>query len=146
MLFRSYAPDGIVLQAVVAEVQNTPWLQRHCYVLWHGNQVGAGPDAEYRHPKSFHVSPFMGMDVEYRWRLSVPGERLRIGIDNTQGNCPLFRASMALRRLPLSRSTQSIMHWRYPLMTVRITAAIYLQAFSLWRKKCPFYPHTRHRA
>jgi DUF1365 family protein len=145
-LFFCYATDGSALQAVVAEVQNTPWLQRHCYVLWQGNRVGTGPEAEYRHPKSFHVSPFMGMDVEYHWRLSVPAERLQIGIVNTQGNGPLFRAAMALRRVPLSPRTQSTMLWRYPLMPARITAAIYLQAFSLWRKKCPFYPHPRHRA
>jgi DUF1365 family protein len=145
-LFFCYRSDGRALQAVVAEVQNTPWLQRHCYVLWHGNQVGTGPELEYRHPKSFHVSPFMGMDVDYHWRLSVPAERLQIGIVNTQENRPLFRASMALRRVPLSRRTQSTVHWRYPFMTARITAAIYLQAFSLWRKKCPFYSHPRHHA
>jgi len=143
-LFFCYGADGSGLQAVVAEVQNTPWLQRHCYVLWQGNQVGTGPEAEYRHPKAFHVSPFMGMDVDYQWRLLVPAERLLIGIVNTQGNETLFRASMALRRVPLSRRTQSTMQWRYPFMTARITAAIYLQAFSLWRKKCPFYPHPHH--
>lgn len=145
-LFFCFAEGKRDVQAVVAEVQNTPWLQRHYYVLWHGNQVGSGPKAEYRHPKSFHVSPFLGMDVDYHWRLSVPGERLLIGIDNTQGDTPLFRALMALRRVPLSRRTQWSMLCRYPLMTARITAAIYLQAFSLWRKKCPFYPHPRHRA
>ena len=145
-LFFCYATDGSALQAVVAEVQNTPWFERQCYVLWLGNQIGTGPEAEYRHPKSFHVSPFMGMDVDYHWRLSVPTERLQIEVVNTQENRPLFRASMALRRVPLSRRTQSTMHWRYPFMTARITAAIYLQALSLWRKKCPFYPHPRHHA
>ncbi len=145
-LFFCYAAEGSQLQAVVAEVQNTPWLERHCYVLWHGNQVGAGTEAEFRHPKTFHVSPFMGMDVDYCWRLSAPAEELQVGIENTQGNSPLFRASMRLLRVPLSQRTQLAMHCRFPLITARIVAAIYLQAFRLWRKKCPFYTHPRHLA
>lgn len=145
-LFFCYAAEGSQLQAVVAEVQNTPWLERHCYVLWHGNQFGAGMEAEYRHPKSFHVSPFMGMDVDYRWQLSAPAEQLQVGIDNTRGTELLFRAVLQLQRVALSRRTQLTMHCRYPLMTARITAAIYLQAFGLWRKKCPLYQHPKHRA
>ena len=143
-LFFCYAADGRQLQAVVAEVQNTPWLERHCYVLWRGNQVGADLEAENRHPKSFHVSPFMGMDVAYRWRLSAPAEQLQLRIDNTHGTELLFRAALRLQRVSLSRRTQLTMHCRYPLMTARITAAIYLQAFRLWRKKCPYYPHPKH--
>ncbi|RUL84634.1 DUF1365 domain-containing protein [Tautonia sociabilis] len=145
-LFFCFAEGTSDVQAVVAEVQNTPWLERHCYVLWPGNRVGTEPRAEYRHPKSFHVSPFISMNVDYHWRLSAPAERLQIEIDNTQESEPFFRAAMALRRVPWSRRTQSAMHWRYPFMTARITAAIYLQALSLWRKKCPFYQHPRHRA
>lgn len=145
-LFFCYASDTRSVETVVAEVQNTPWLERHCYVLWRGNQLATGPAAEYRHAKSFHVSPFMGMDFDYRWRLSPPDRQLQIGIENTRGSTPIFRASMALRRVSLSRRSQQTMRWRYPLMTARITAAIYLQAFRLWRKKCPFYPHPKHRA
>ncbi|MFO0959346.1 MAG: DUF1365 domain-containing protein [Isosphaeraceae bacterium] len=140
-LFFCYDRGRGGLQAVVAEVQNTPWHERHCYVLWRGNRVGTGEEAEYRHPKSFHVSPFMSMDVDYRWRLNVPAERVRVGIDNTSGDVPLFRATMALDRVPLTRRAQWALHGRYPLITARITTAIYLQAFRLWRKKCPFYPH-----
>lgn len=145
-LFFCYASDADRVETVVAEVQNTPWRERHGYVLWRGNQVATAPAAEYRHAKSFHVSPFLGMDFDYHWRLSPPDSQLRIGIENIRENTPTFRASMALRRVPLSHRSQQSMHWRYPLMTARIAATIYLQAFRLWRKKCPFYPHPRHRA
>jgi len=155
-LFYCYAAEGSgsQLQAVVAEVQNTPWLERHCYVLWQGNQfgtgmstsTGAGLEAEYRHPKSFHVSPFLGMDMDYRWRLAPPAEHLQVGIDNMQGTERLFRATLQMQRIELSRRSQWTMHCRYPLMTARITAAIYLQAFCLWRKKCPIYQHPKYKA
>ncbi|MBM4069710.1 MAG: DUF1365 domain-containing protein [Planctomycetes bacterium] len=140
-IYYCLAADGCTVEALVAEVQNTPWLERHCYVLWHGNQHGAGADLQYRHPKVFHVSPFMDMNLEYRWRLSSPGAQIRVGIENALEENTLFRASLHLGRVPLSRRTRLAMHCRYPLMTVRITAAIYLQAFHLWRTKCPFYPH-----
>lgn len=143
-LFFCFAADGRTPAAVVAEVQNIPWLERHSYVLWRGNQFGAGAEACFRHPKAFHVSPFMGMDLEYRWRLSAPGERLRVAIENTAADRTVFRAALNLDRVPLSRRTRWAMLGRAPLSTARITAAIYFQAFRLWRKRCPFYPHPKH--
>ena len=66
----------------MAEVTNTPWLERHAYVLWAGNRIGEPPQLRFRQPKEFHVSPFMDMEAEYDWRLSTPGERLSVGIVN----------------------------------------------------------------
>ena len=70
-LFFCFGADGKTVQAVVAEVQNTPWLERHCYVLWPGNQEEAEPTGHYRHAKDFHVSPFMAMNLEYRWHVTA---------------------------------------------------------------------------
>jgi len=143
-LFFCFGGDGHTIQAIVAEVQNTPWLERHCYVLWDGNQDGSGIPGSYRHRKAFHVSPFMGMDVDYRWRLSLPGVQLQVGIEDVTRDNVLFRAALQLRRSPLSRRTLFGMQCRYPVSAIRIMAAIYLQAFQLWRKKCPYYPHPKH--
>lgn len=143
-LFYCHEPDG-ALHRVVAEVQNTPWLERHCYVLWPGNRDGAEALA-FRHPKNFHVSPFMGMEMQYRWRLSMPAERLRVFIANEDASGTVFRAGMQLRRLPLDAANLKAVRRRHPWMTARISAAIYAQAFQLWRKRCPFYPHPRRVA
>jgi DUF1365 family protein len=150
-LFYCYGGDGQTLTAVVAEVQNTPWLERHGYVLWPGNQVGTECEKgtqlfDFRVHKSFHVSPFMGMELEYHWRVSAPRERLGVAIATTTADALLFQAALQLRRVPLSWRTQFALRCRYPLMPARITAAIYLEAFHLWRKKCPFYPHPKHGA
>jgi DUF1365 family protein len=142
-LFFCYEGDAHIPKAIVAEVQNTPWLERHCYVLWAGNNEGAW--GNHRHRKAFHVSPFMDMDMEYRWQLSSPGETLDVGIGNTVENNLLFQAVLKMRRISLSRRSLLAMQCRYPLMTARITAAIYFQAFQLWRKKCPYYPHPKRR-
>ena len=91
------------VDCVVAEVNNTPWGERHCYVL---NRPSAGSPHEryqrYQSAKVFHVSPFMAMDMTYRWKLSEPGERLAIHIENHAADGKLFEATLALRRIPLN--------------------------------------------
>ena len=141
-MYYCFADDGERLRAVVAMVRNTPWRERHAYVLWSGNQ-GETPGS-HRHGKKLHVSPFMNMDVEYRWRLNAPKENLAIAIDNAAGNEVFFRAALQLQRSPLTRASLRRMQFRYPFMTARITASIYHQAFRLWRKKCPLHSHPKH--
>ncbi|HZZ79033.1 MAG TPA: DUF1365 domain-containing protein [Gemmataceae bacterium] len=143
-LFYCSEPDGESLEAVVAEVQNTPWLERHAYVLCDGNRETSRGDGVYRHAKNFHVSPFMGMNVEYRWHIQQPDERLDVRIENLVDEAPVFRAGLHLRRVPWTRANRNRLLLRYPLAPFRITAAIYWQAFQLWRKKCPFYSHPKH--
>lgn len=141
-LFFCLAADGHTPEAIVAEVQNTPWLERHSYLLWAGNREG--DPTHYRHAKSFHVSPFMGLAMEYRWRVPPPGEALSVTIENGADSSPLFRAGLGLRRVPLTRGNQLRLLCCYPLLPARITAAIYFEAFHLWRKRCPYYPHPGH--
>ena len=85
--FYCYAADGEALEAVVAEVNNTPWGERHCYVLPAGTATGTGTGAGagagagdiVRHtPKRMHVSPFMPMGLDYEWRLDAPRARLAV--------------------------------------------------------------------
>lgn len=142
-LYHCHGPDGVTVQAIVAEVQNTPWLERHAYVLWAGNREANTGDGVYRHPKTFHVSPFMGMNMEYRWRIKQPGERYQVSIENLADDEPMFRAGLHLRRAALTQENRHRLFLRYPLSPFRITAAIYWQAFQLWRSKCPFYSHPK---
>lgn len=139
-LFYVFDEGGEHVDYVVAEVNNTPWKERHCYVLWDGNRAATAP-LEFNHNKGFHVSPFMAMELEYRWRLTEPGEDLAIALANRHGSRKLFDANLTLQRHELSRPKLNRMSLRYPLMTATISAAIYYQALRLWWKKCPFYTH-----
>lgn len=148
-LYYCFAADGRTVEALVAEVRNTPWRELHTYVL---SQPTDGA-REHRHAKAFHVSPFMGMDLDYRWLATPPAETLRVEIENLARDHardrPFFRAELALARRPLTRASMNGALLRYPLQPLRIVAAIYYQAFKLWRKKCPYYPHpkdTQHTA
>ena len=55
---------GAELETLVAEVNNTPWGERHCYVLSEGTESTNGAVKSFRAAKQFHVSPFMDMNVE----------------------------------------------------------------------------------
>lgn len=131
------------VEFIVAEVSNTPWREQHRYVLWDGNRQPNSSANEFAHQKDFHVSPFMDMQSEYRWRLTDPAESLAVTIQTTRTGKPFFTAAMSLERRPLTRGQLARMCLRYPIMTAQITSAIYWQALNLWWKKCPFYSHPK---
>lgn len=144
-LFYVYKAGGDAgVESIVAEVNNTPWGERHLYVLWQGNCIDEGK-LHFQHAKQMHVSPFMDMDMDYRWRLSQPSDRLTVCVENYREDKRLFAAALNLQRRELSRSTLNWMSLRYPLMTLQIITAIHYQALKLWWKKCPVYLHPNKR-
>jgi DUF1365 family protein len=129
------------VESVVVEVNNTPWGEQHCYVL---GALERDPDGALcaREPKVFHVSPFMEMERAYRFAFSKPGARLRLQIRSEgASDAAPFDASLSLERRPLGARQRARVLLRYPLATLRVSAAIYWQALRLWRKGSPFHPH-----
>lgn len=148
--------DGERVQAILAEVTNTPWRERHAYVLagdapHAGAPGGAVPRADAprgdvldaRFEKALHVSPFMAMDHSYRARASAPGETLSVHIESSRGKERVFDATLSLRRRELTRSSARRMALRYPLATVRVLALIYAQALALKLAGARVHPHPR---
>lgn len=137
--------DGVALRAVLAEITNTPWSERHAYVVAAG-PGDAAPAVEASFAKAFHVSPFFPMEQRYHWRLSVPGDLLEVEMRNEQEGREVFRAAMRLRREPLTRAGLAAAALRHPLGAWRVHAAIYWQALRLWLKGTPFFEHPRTAA
>jgi DUF1365 family protein len=122
-----YDAAGERVECVVAEVNNTPWGERHCYVIQPNDST----------PKAMHVSPFMPMELDYRWRFSPPGEHLTVHMALSQGPRTLFDATLALRKRPFTNSVLL----SYPLMTLKVIAAIHWEALRLWLKGVPVHTH-----
>lgn len=142
-LFYCFDATGRQLEAIVAEVSNTPWEERHNYVLWSGNRTLPAPALSFRCEKVFHVSPFMGMAMRYHWRLTPPGTKLGVRIENRERDERLFDAVLSLTRRSWSTGRLRATLACYPWMTGKIFAGIYWQALQLWWKKCPYYPHPK---
>ncbi len=141
-LYYCFSEDEKSIDAVVAEVSNTPWLETHRYVL-RSQDSPFSSELSARHQKEFHVSPFMGMDLQYEWHLTAPTDSLGVQILTDNGGPPFFSARLNLQRHSLSNRSLTRLLIRYPFSTARIVTSIYWQAFRLWRKQCPYYPHPR---
>ncbi len=126
------------LDAVVAEVTNTPWGERHAYVLRRGEE---GPALTAGFTKALHVSPFMGMEQRYTMRVAEPGPTLTVHIESHEQGQLAFDASLALRRGPLTRAGLARVTARYPAATLRVLALIYAHALALKLKGVPVHPH-----
>lgn len=135
-----FAADGVTLDAVVAEITNTPWQERHAYVL---DARGSPGTVRARFAKQFHVSPFLGMEQTYEWFLSPPGQRLAVHMKNRADGEVVHEATLALRREPWTKGSLARALLRHPFLTGKFLAAIYWQALRLWLCRAHFHPHPK---
>ncbi len=135
------SPDVVVL-----EVTNTPWGERAWYVVEAEHVSGRG--AVF--PKELHVSPFLGMDVHYRFSFtaptSAPHSPLTVRLEVLDQGGKVFDADLSLRRTELTPRAALAVLVRHPAQTIGISAAIHWNALRLWAKRVPVVRHPRRGA
>jgi len=132
--FYFFGHDDNQFSYMVAEVSNTPWNERHYYLVPLQKKVNF--------KKVFSVSPFMNLDMNYHWTVRQKQDNILIRIENKRDDELLFDASLRLQRQTLSCEQMSKLLKRFPAMTWSIFKGIYYQAFKLFVKKVPFLGHS----
>jgi uncharacterized protein len=148
-IFYCFDPSGRNVEWTVLEVSNTPWHERHAYVV--------GPPGLHTFAKAMHVSPFVPAQATYTLRYSAPEEAIRASLDvaapavpspccrghapDGDTMAPRLSASMVLERKPLDRAGLARLLWAHPLMTTRVSGGIYAQAVRLAARGAPFHRH-----
>ena len=117
---------------MLAEVSNTPWNERHHYLV--------NLDTQDDTPKAFHVSPFNPMDMTYKWSISQPSSRLSLAMDCVRDDKE-FSAGINLTKFTLDNANLSAALKRIPSMTIKTVAGIYWHALKLLLKRTPLYTH-----
>jgi DUF1365 family protein len=140
-----YDADDTRVETIVAEITNTPWKERHSYVLPQSAEAAKPGVHRHRFAKDFHVSPFMPMAQDYDWRFSTPSETLSVHMENLQAGEKVFDATLALERQALNGANLARALLFFPLMTVQVIVGIHWQALRLWLKRTPFHIHPSKR-
>jgi hypothetical protein len=140
-LYYCYDSQDQCIEFVIAEVRNTPWGEKHCYVLHDNLSTNESGKLHYRHAKDFHVSPFLEMAMEYDWRMLTPAEKLVAHIDAIQDSVKAFDATLILDRKPITAWALARVLMLYPLITTQIIVLIHWQALRLWLKSIPYIPY-----
>jgi uncharacterized protein len=126
------------LRAVLSDVNNT-FGERHCYLSFHDDHRAIAADDNLRTRKIFHVSPFMEVKGEYRFRFSHAPERIAIAIDLFDDDGLLLSTAISgeLRPMGTARLLSAVL--LNPLLPFKVIALIHYQALKLYLKKIRYF-------
>jgi DUF1365 family protein len=123
---------------LLAEVSNTPWNERHYYLL------DAQDESTWKHNKAFHVSPFNPIEQQYQWKIKPLNEKLSVHLECHRERKE-FDATMKMSKHPFSSKVLLKHLIVTPVMAVKVMTGIYWHALKLWIKGAPFYSHPKYK-
>lgn len=133
-----FDPSGRKVETVLAEVTNTPWGERHTYLVNTPRRPGVlAADVG----KRLHVSPLMGMDHRYQLIFGAPGRTLPVHMESHREGRLHFDATLNVERRELSRGLLGrLLATRLP-MPAKVLGGIHLEAARTWLSGAQYHPH-----
>lgn len=140
------------LEAMLLEVTNTPWGEKHHYVF------SCDPTMQKHRTyinKELHVSPFNPMNMTYFFKNNTPNKSLAVHMENYTSSTkknndldqphtgPVFDATLVLKKREITHQSLTSILVKYPFMTLKVIYSIYWQALKLFIKKSPFYSNPK---
>lgn len=133
------------LTYIVSEINNTPWGEKHLYFHDCARATQHNGTHRFEFNKAFHISPFMSMDINYRWDFTVSAERLVVQMLLHQDNVNVLQVALDTKITAAVENNNHRMKISRPFQPWKMAAGIYWQALKLWVKKVPFYSHPNSR-
>jgi DUF1365 family protein len=124
------------LTAILYEVSNT-FGQRHSYLMPVAKAANGPANRAVRQSveKQFHVSPFMDMDLTYRFSVMPPtgaeDEVAAVNITVEDGQGPMLLTGFSGHRKPLTDRNLMLAWIAHPLLTLKVVVGIHWEAILL---------------
>lgn len=129
-----YCYEKKKLRAIMYEVKNT-FNEQHTYVF----RVDENSKIIRQNcNKKFFVSPFINMETEYNFRLTEPGDKLKVLIKQTDKKDKVLVASQYGLKQEMTTRQLIKNFFTHPLMTFKIILVIHFEALRLWKKGAIF--------
>jgi len=124
------------LRAILYEVNNT-FGERHSYLIEVDEAQRHLTQLQQHCAKAMHVSPFIGPNMEYRFRVQPPAEHrpgLGLAVDVFDAEGRLLATHLRAERRALDDLQLLRLFLAYPLLTLKVTLGIHWEALRLWLK------------
>ncbi|WP_295386368.1 DUF1365 domain-containing protein [uncultured Thiodictyon sp.] len=132
-----YGPTGDLV-AILCEVHNT-FGERHGYLLHQQGMPMQWPVRQSR-AKGFHVSPFVGMQADYRFRFTSAGDESGIVIHEYQDDRLMLVAVQRGRLRPFTDANLLRAALSFPLLTFKVVTMIHWHALKIWLRGATYFP------
>lgn len=130
--------DGLPL-AVIYEVNNT-FGGRHSYVIpVASSATGGNGNADFgdgvirqQCEKEFYVSPFLDLDLGYRFATRAPAEHVSVAVQARKRDSAIINTALSGQRLKFTDRNILRLTMTHPMLPMKVMGAIHWHAFKMW--------------